>query len=185
MSATPQIHPEDCADTPAARLLAQSDAALLTQCQVDTYRASGPGGQKRNKTASAVRLRHQPSGLSAIGVESRSQHENKARALRRLRATIALTLRGEFDAGTYTPSRLLRGCISAANRLSVGQKDYRYQHVVSEILDLLVAVELRVSTAAELLKLSTANLTSFITKDLALKAQVNRMRAQVSLKPLR
>ena len=62
-----------------------SDAQLLAQCAVDTYRASGPGGQKRNKTSSAVRLRHPPSGLLVIAEESRSQHENRARALRRMR----------------------------------------------------------------------------------------------------
>src|SRR6188508_3094747 len=61
-----------------------TDAQLLAQCGVDTYRASGPGGQKRNKTSSAVRLRHPPSGLLVIAEESRSQHENKAKALRRL-----------------------------------------------------------------------------------------------------
>ena len=55
---------------------------LLAQCEVDTYRASGPGGQKRNKTSSAVRLRHLPSGLLVIAEESRSQHENKAKALK-------------------------------------------------------------------------------------------------------
>src|SRR5882762_7616648 len=70
-----------------------SDAQLLAQCEVDTYRASGPGGQKRNKTSSAVRLRHLPSGLIVIAEESRSQHENKAKALRRLRQAFMLKLR--------------------------------------------------------------------------------------------
>src|SRR5262245_9569053 len=74
-----------------------SDAELLAQCSVDTYRASGPGGQKRNKTSSAVRLRHGPSGLAVIAEESRSQHENKARALRRLRQRLFLQLRRPFD----------------------------------------------------------------------------------------
>src|SRR6266480_8034822 len=72
---------------------ALSDAQLLAQCLVDTYRASGPGGQKRNKTSSAVRLRHPPSGLLVIAEESRSQYENKARALRRLRVALYLELR--------------------------------------------------------------------------------------------
>src|SRR5947209_10242419 len=72
---------------------ALSDAQLLDQCAVDTYRASGPGGQKRNKTSSAVRLRHAPSGLIVIAEESRSQHENKARALRRLRQAFYLRIR--------------------------------------------------------------------------------------------
>src|SRR5437867_7708456 len=71
----------------------QTDQQLLAQCEVDTYRASGPGGQKRNKTSSAVRLRHPPSGLIVIAEESRSQHENKARALKRLRRALFLQLR--------------------------------------------------------------------------------------------
>src|ERR687884_514734 len=70
-----------------------SDAQLLAQCEVDTYRASGPGGQNRNKTSSAVRLRHPPTGLVVIAEESRSQHENRARALRSLRQSLYLHIR--------------------------------------------------------------------------------------------
>ncbi|HRC56200.1 MAG TPA: peptide chain release factor-like protein, partial [Kofleriaceae bacterium] len=56
-------------------LLLATDNALLAQCEVDRYRASGPGGQHRNKTESAVRIRHLPTGVSAIAEESRSQAE--------------------------------------------------------------------------------------------------------------
>ena len=70
-----------------------TDSQLLAQCEVDTYRASGPGGQKRNKTSSAVRIRHKPSGLSVIAEESRSQHENRARALKRLKQAFFLKRR--------------------------------------------------------------------------------------------
>ena len=80
-----------------------SDAQLLAQCEVDTYRASGPGGQKRNKTSSAVRLRHPPSGLIVIAEESRSQHENRARALRRLRQALYLKLREDCRRRQLTP----------------------------------------------------------------------------------
>src|SRR2546429_9067206 len=70
-----------------------TDAQLLTQCAVDTYRASGPGGQKRNKTSSAIRIRHLPSALIVIAEESRSQHENRVKALKRLRQAFYLKLR--------------------------------------------------------------------------------------------
>src|SRR5258706_10079484 len=83
-----------------------SDVRLLSQCAVDTYRASGPGGQKRNKTSSAVRIRHPPSGLIVIAEESRSQHENRVRALRRLRQALFLKVREELRADELTPERI-------------------------------------------------------------------------------
>src|SRR5215813_15175121 len=85
-----------------------SDTRLLDQCEVDTYRASGPGGQKRNKTSSAVRLRHPPSGLIVIAEESRSQHENRERALRRLRRALFLKLRDEVTPEQLTSEELAR-----------------------------------------------------------------------------
>src|SRR5215213_5057723 len=85
---------------------ALTDDQLLAQCEVDTYRASGPGGQKRNKTSSAVRLRHPPSGLLVIAEESRSQHENKARALRRLRRALYLDLREPIPAEALSAESL-------------------------------------------------------------------------------
>src|SRR5438093_5706230 len=75
-----------------------TDAQLLAQCETDTYRASGPGGQKRNKTSSAVRIRHTPSGLIVIAEESRSQHDNRAKALKRLRQALYLELRESIRA---------------------------------------------------------------------------------------
>lgn len=57
---------------------------LLAECDVDTYRSSGPGGQKKNKTESSVRVRHRPSGLVRVATESRSQTRNREAALERL-----------------------------------------------------------------------------------------------------
>ncbi len=70
-------------------LLPDSDEDLLRQCAVDTFRASGPGGQHVNKTESAVRLTHLPSGVVVTSQEERSQHRNKALCLQKLRAKIA------------------------------------------------------------------------------------------------
>jgi peptide chain release factor len=50
----------------------------------EAFRAGGPGGQHQNKTESAVRAMHVPSGLAAVARDERSQHRNKAAALERL-----------------------------------------------------------------------------------------------------
>jgi len=63
----------------------QSDEALLAECDVQTFRAGGPGGQHQNVTDSAVRLVHRPTGLTVTSRAQRSQHMNKMDALRRLR----------------------------------------------------------------------------------------------------
>ena len=69
----------------ARRALGLSREALLAECDVDRFVASGPGGQHRNKTESAVRLRHRPTGLVASATERRSQGMNQAEAIARLR----------------------------------------------------------------------------------------------------
>src|ERR1700682_5460104 len=106
-------------------------AQLLKQCEVDPYRASGPGGQKRNKTSSAVRLRHLPSSLIVIAEESRSQHENKARALKRLRQALYLQLREELPGEALTVQAVaglddFKEAKDTAGRLNLGRKDPRF-----------------------------------------------------------
>lgn len=61
---------------------------LLAECDVETYRSSGPGGQKKNKTESSVRVRHRPSGIVRVATESRSQTRNKEAALERVWAAL-------------------------------------------------------------------------------------------------
>jgi len=167
-----------------------SEDQLLAQCEVDTYRASGPGGQKRNKTSSAVRLRHVPTGLIVIAEESRSQHENKAKALKRLRRGLFLHLRDAILPNEHTPEAIGRlsdyaAARNADGRLDLSPRDARFWPAVGVVLDVLAAVSARVAEAAALLSISTGNLIDFLQTDPKVWQEANRLRALFGQKPLR
>lgn len=160
---------------------ALTDEQLLAQCEVDTYRASGPGGQKRNKTSSAVRLRHPPSGLIVIAEDSRSQHENKARALKRMRQALYLQLREPF-----TPeSSALADVRDGDGRLDARVKQPGFWPAAAVALDALAMVEARVSEAAALLGTTTGNLVDFLEQHPKVWQQANVLRQQFGQKPLK
>jgi hypothetical protein len=150
--------------------LAMNDEQLLGQCELDTYRASGPGGQKRNKTSSAVRLRHAATGLMVIAEESRSQHENKARAIRRMRREIALRVREPFQKPDVD--------------LGIGPKAERYWPTAAIVLDALDQHAARVSEAAAELNETTGRLIAFLQSDGKLWQRANELRREHGQKPL-
>lgn len=158
---------------PRATWTSLTESQLLAQCEVDTYRASGPGGQKRNKTSSAVRLRHEPSGLSVIAEESRSQHENKAKALKRLRQRLWLALREAVPEA------------SSEVTLNLGRKDERFWPTVGLVLDALEHFEAQVSTTAQYLGTTTGSLIDFLEIEDTVWTEANRLRQQHGLGLLR
>ncbi len=74
-----------------------SDEDLLKECNVDTFRAGGKGGQHLNKTESAVRMTHLPTGTVVSCQDERSQYQNKRKCL--------LQLRGKLVALNYRPPK--------------------------------------------------------------------------------
>lgn len=70
--------------------LAKPQALRLEDLRIEAFRAGGPGGQHQNKTESAVRAVHVPSGLAVVVRDGRSQHRNKALALERLAGLMAM-----------------------------------------------------------------------------------------------
>ena len=172
---------------PRLDYLLASDEALIAQSEVDRYRASGPGGQHRNKTESAVRLRHKPSGASAIGEDSRSQAENKLHAVRRLRSAIALALREPIALDGYAPSRRLAALV-AGGTAPLGARTRLtgdYWAAIAELLDLLVAGELEIGATAQRLGITTGALSKLLLHDDQVGRVVNDLRRARNLRPLR
>ena len=171
------------------------DAALLAQCDIHTYRSSGPGGQHRNKVSSAVRLRHRATGITAHGDDSRSQHENKALAIKRLRMDFALQLRRPVDKVAGEIPAVVRECLFVPRgkavttrdlkRLQVGRKDHRFWPVAAALLDILDAFEGRIADAAAWLGITTSNLVSTFQDDRHLLAAAQAMRKKHGLGPLK
>lgn len=177
-------HRENTEPQAGRRFLLLTDGQLLDQCEFDTYRASGPGGQKRNKTSSAVRLRHLPTGLIVTAVESRSQHENKARALQRLRRAIALTLRNPVEPPS-APPEFYAAALARDASLHVNPRHPQYLLVLQHVFDLLWRHGAAVSEAAESLCISTGQLIRFLKDDPEAWEHANRMRQEFGLARLR
>ncbi len=141
------------------------DVALLKECRQERYRASGPGGQRRNKVETAIRLHHRSSGLVAQAEESRFLQENRTRALRRLRERMALELRIPFDldAPPSVPEFLAQR--GPKGRLSVNPRNRGYPIIIATVLDALEAAEGSYAKAASALGLTTSQVLRFLRSD--------------------
>jgi peptide chain release factor 1 len=109
-----RIHTSAC----TVAVLPEPDEAVAIQInpadlRIDTFRASGAGGQHINKTDSAVRITHLPTGIVAECQEGRSQHGNKAQALKVLTARIQEKDRSERAA---KDAALRKGLIGSGDR---------------------------------------------------------------------
>jgi ribosome-associated protein len=82
--------------------------SLERDCQVDFFVSSGPGGQHKNRSKTAVRLRHQPSGLIVTATELRSRARNLERAYDRLKKRLEKLNRPRKKRKRTRPSRAAR-----------------------------------------------------------------------------
>jgi ribosome-associated protein len=116
---------------PPRIVLPGTDEDLLDECEIETYRSGGKGGQHVNKTESAVRLRHLPSGIVVTCQEDRSQYQNKLTCLRKLRERAeALNARPKPRKPTRVPRGAKRASRKAKSHQSRKKQDrgQNWQH---------------------------------------------------------
>ncbi|PKU68958.1 uncharacterized protein LOC110111878 isoform X2 [Dendrobium catenatum] len=176
----------------AGEYLRLSDEELMAQCEMDTFKASGPGGQHRNKRESAVRLKHLPTGIIAQAVEDRSQHKNRASALSRLRTLLALKVRNAIELDGYRPPSELLQILPAKSTIrgsevgpQIGPNNPKFTLGMQALLDLISTVNGSVSEGAKILGLSTGALSRLILSDDSLRAAVNELRTSKGMRPLK
>jgi len=162
---------------PAMHPAALPPDELLEQTRELHTRRSGPGGQHRNKTQTAVVLTHVPTGIVAEASERRSQAENRAVALRRLRLRLALEHREPplAAASQRWRSRTL------GRRLVVSATHDDYPALVAEALDQLHSLSLAMPRAAEMLGVTATQLLGLFKKDPAAWTALNALRGRAGL----
>ncbi len=156
---------------------------LLKACHVRHERRRGPGGQHRNKTESAVVIRHEPTGVEGQAAERRSQADNLRMAVRRLRLNLALRVRTATDAET-APSELWRSRCRA-EKLWCSEAHEDFASLVAEALDVIAVRCGNLSSSADQLGCTPTQLAKFLSKAPAAFQEMNAVRQRNGLPPRR
>lgn len=135
-------------------LLAMEDAELREMCVATFTKGTGNGGQKINKTSSAVSFFHAETGITASSMESRSQSVNAHIALKKLRFRIACKVRCDI-----MPFRLLP---------APSVENHRYPAWIAQLFDHLAGHDWDLKNAAPDLGTSRSKLTKLLQRDPAL-----------------
>ena len=168
------------------------DEDLLRSCTVGRGRASGPGGQHRNKVETLVWVTHDPTGLEAHAGERRSQGENKRVALRRLRLRLATEhrvqpprLRGMALLDDTPAASALWLSRRRGRMLACNPEHHDYPSLLAEAMDNLADLAWDPSRAAERLGVSASQLVKLVKDHPPALAEVNARRAERGAHALR
>ncbi len=147
---------------------------LMKECTLTRGRASGPGGQHRNKVETHITIVHNPSGIDAQAGERRLAKENQSVALRRLRLKLAMGIRIEVPAGEIQSALWKTRCVKG--RIVCNPKHTDFPSLLAEALDVIEACGLDVKKAGLRLGCSTTQLVRLIAEHRPAFEQLNQSR---------
>lgn len=192
--ARPLAHLDSHEPTPWPHPACLADEDLLKQCRIGRGRAGGPGGQNRNKVETLVIITHLPTNLEAHAGERRSQGENKAVALRRLRLLLATRVRvdpppppRDLDA-LLAPGgacsalwRSRRRTVGGTGRIACNPEHRDFPSLLAEALDVIAASAWEPAPAARRLDVTTSQLIGLVRDHPPALLAWNAARAQRGL----
>ncbi|GAB4154992.1 MAG: hypothetical protein Kow00107_04880 [Planctomycetota bacterium] len=155
---------------------------LMDQCDFNSGRRSGPGGQHRNKVETSVRLRHRPSGVTAEASERRNQGENRKEAVFRLRVNLALEVRANVGEDFHLAPEW-NGRVKAM-RILINPTHSHFPVLLADTLDLLDACGYDIPTVAERLGCTATQVVKLLCKEPRAFAKVNAERGKLGLRKL-
>jgi hypothetical protein len=147
---------------------------LLKDCEIRRTRASGPGGQHRNKVETAIEITHRPTQIVAAAAERRSQEQNRRVAVTRLRLALAVQHRTPVSELVEPSTLWTSRCVSSRIQCNDSHKDF--PALIAEALNAVHAKAYDVRKSAAALGCSTTQLIRFLSRVPEALNAVNRER---------
>ena len=157
--------------------------SLMKQCTMTRGRASGPGGQHRNKVETHITIMHDPTGIEAQAGERRLAKENQRVALKRLRLNLATHVRVEVPRGEIRSELWKSRCRNRKIVCSV--KHFDFPSMLAEAFDVIDACAYDMRKASTRLECTSSQLLRLIASHPPALAKFNDERRLRSMRPLK
>ena len=168
---------------------------LLNQCKVTFSRASGPGGQNRNKVETCVQIEYLPASIIASASERRTQNENRKVAVQRLRCKLAVEIRpmsDETSTAEISIALAAKKQIGSAKwqqycrngRIDISDTNDDWPAILAEIIGFMSISNWKISEVASILGSSSSQLVKLLKKHPPAFVLFNQERKSRSQRPL-
>ncbi len=163
----------------AIETLKQTNTEFIKGCRIINYQASGPGGQKRNRKLSAVRLIHTQSEITVTASEFRETHRNLSIAASKLRLEIALM------AEPANPDKAIKLLDSILFNCDINEKKIDFPFSVLKVFYIFKQHSASVRETAEKLLISSPKLIKFLKKNKQVWQKTQEIRKEFGHTPLK